>query len=92
MAFVVISFTKAKTFRDENTRLCDDYTEFRQRIKKPEGFFRVHWCGSADCEAKLQGETKATIRCIPLDAQAEDGVCLVCGKPSQQRVIVAKAY
>ena len=85
-------FDKAKAYRDENTRLCDDYADFKKRIKEPEGFFRVHWCESAECEAKMQSETKATIRCIPLDAKAEDGVCIVCGKPSKQRVIVGKAY
>jgi prolyl-tRNA synthetase len=85
-------FQKALKFRDEHTFPVDNYTEFKQRIDKPEGFFRIHWCGSTACEAQIQEETKATIRCIPMDAPKEAGTCLVCGKPSEMRVIVAKAY
>lgn len=85
-------YDKALKFRNEHTFNADTYDEFKQRIEKPEGFFRIHWCGAAACEAQLQEETKATIRCIPLDAQPEEGRCLICGKPSQKRVIAGKAY
>lgn len=85
-------FDNALKFRDEHTFDIDDYEEFQQRIQQPEGFFRVHWCEEPACEARMQEETKATIRCIPLDAQQENGKCMLCGKPSIQRVIVGKAY
>ncbi|MCI0513155.1 proline--tRNA ligase [candidate division KSB1 bacterium] len=85
-------FETAKKFRDEHTLRCDDYVEFQRQIEAPAGFFRVHWCGSAACEARLQTETKATIRCIPLDAEPEAGKCLLCGQPSSKRVLAAKAY
>lgn len=85
-------FETALKFRDKHTFTVDDYAEFQQRIEQPEGFFRIHWCGDAACEARLQEETKATIRCIPLDAPAETGKCLLCGKFSEKRVIAGKAY
>jgi len=85
-------FERALQFRDDNTFEIDDYAEFKQRIEAPEGFFRIHWCGDAACEAQIQEETKATIRCIPLDAPQQTGRCLICQKPSNRRVIAAKAY
>jgi len=85
-------FETALKFRNDHTFSVDDYAEFQRRIEKPEGFFRIHWCGNPACEARLQEETKATIRCIPLNAAAETGKCLLCGKPSEKRVIAAKAY
>ena len=87
-------YKRALTYRDENLFSIDDYEQFKQQIENPGGFFNVHWCGSNECENRLQEETKATIRCIPIDEHKieEEGVCLLCGKPSHERVIVAKAY
>ncbi len=85
-------FKRALDFREQNTHTCDDYAEFKKQIEDPGGFFRIHWCGNRPCEDRLQEETKATIRCIPLDNPKEDGACLLCGQPSRERVIAAKAY
>lgn len=85
-------FVNALEFRNSHTFTIGDYEEFKKRIDAPEGFFRAHWCGDAACETKLQEETKATIRCIPLNAPVEAGKCLLCGKASYRRVLIAKAY
>jgi prolyl-tRNA synthetase len=85
-------FNRAKTFRDQNTRAIDSYEEFKKQIDEPGGFFMAHWDGDAATEARLQEETKATIRCIPLDAKKESGKCMITGKPSERRVLIAKAY
>ncbi|NOZ23620.1 MAG: proline--tRNA ligase [Planctomycetes bacterium] len=81
----------AKTFREDNTREIDAYGDFKSFMENG-GFASCHWCGSAECEAKLKEETKATIRCIPLERRRETGACLLCGKPSDGRVVMAKAY
>jgi prolyl-tRNA synthetase len=83
--------TKAKQFRTENMHSVDTYEEFKSRIDKG-GFFMAHWDGTAETEAKIKEETQATIRCIALDRPQESGFCMVTGKPSQGRVIFAKAY
>lgn len=83
--------TKAKQFRTENIHSVDTYEEFKSRIDKG-GFFMAHWDGTAETEAKIKEETQATIRCIALDRPQESGFCMVTGKPSQGRVIFAKAY
>nr|NIR52988.1 proline--tRNA ligase [candidate division KSB1 bacterium]NIR71701.1 proline--tRNA ligase [candidate division KSB1 bacterium]NIS28248.1 proline--tRNA ligase [candidate division KSB1 bacterium]NIT70378.1 proline--tRNA ligase [candidate division KSB1 bacterium]NIU28925.1 proline--tRNA ligase [candidate division KSB1 bacterium] len=85
-------FKKAKDLRERNIFVCDDYEQFKKDIDDPGGFFRVHWCGERACEDRLQDETKATIRCIPMNNEKETGSCLLCGKSSQERVVVAKAY
>jgi prolyl-tRNA synthetase len=85
-------FTKALHFRNENTFKVDDYEEFKRLIDTKGGFYLCHWDGTAETEAKIKEETKATIRCIPFDAPEEVGKCMVTGKPSQRRVIFAKAY
>ena len=85
-------FERARRYRDEHTFVVDDYDEFKRKIEEPGGFFKIHWCGSRECEDRLQEETKATIRCIPFDQEKEEGRCLLCGKPSHGRVIAAKAY
>jgi prolyl-tRNA synthetase len=61
-------------------------------IEEPGGFFYCHWDGTAETEARIKEETKATIRCIPLDQPIENGKCMVTGAPSTGRVIIAKAY
>lgn len=85
-------FNKALAFREDNTTKVDSYEEFKRVLDEKPGFVLAHWDGSAETELKIKDETKATIRCIPLDAQAEEGKCIVSGKPSKQRVIFARAY
>jgi prolyl-tRNA synthetase len=82
---------KAKKFRTENIHTVDTYEEFKNRIDKG-GFFLAHWDGTAETEAKIKEETQATIRCIALDRPDEPGCCMVTGRPSQGRVVFAKAY
>jgi len=76
----------------DNTRPVDTYDSFKERIDADGGFLQCHWCGSGKCEAKVKEDTKATIRCIPLDAPEESGECLICGKASSRRVLFARAY
>ncbi|HEX9654407.1 MAG TPA: proline--tRNA ligase [bacterium] len=85
-------FKRALEFREKYSFTCDDYSEFKKAIEEPGGFFYIHWCSQRSCEDRLQEETKATIRCIPLDRKIEDGTCLLCGAASKERVIAAKAY
>jgi prolyl-tRNA synthetase len=66
------------------------YDEFKQAVET--GFARAFWCGSAECEAKIKEETKATMRCIPLDQEGGSGACAYCGKPAKERAIFARAY
>ncbi len=85
-------FQRALEFREKYTFVVDDYDEFKKEIEDPGGFFLIHWCGDRACEDRLQEETKATIRCIPFDREKEAGKCLLCGRPSEGRVVAAKAY
>lgn len=86
-------YQKAKTFREENTTSVDTYDEFKAQLEKPiPGFIYAHWDGTTETEEKIQAETKATIRCIPIGNEEEEGVCIYSGKPSKQRVLFAKAY
>jgi prolyl-tRNA synthetase len=85
-------YNRALQFRDANTHDEDDFDAFAERIDDPGGFFWVHWCGAPDCESKFQETGKATIRLIPMDEKKQDGACIVCGKPSHTRVLVAKSY
>jgi len=85
-------FERARTFREKYSFTCDDYNQFKKEIEEPGGFFYIHWCGNRACEDRLQEETKATIRCIPLEKRIENGKCLLCGAASKERVIAAKAY
>jgi prolyl-tRNA synthetase len=82
---------RAKKFRADNFRTVDSYSDFKSQIDNG-GFFLAHWDGTKETEAKIKEETQATIRCIALDQKKEEGVCMVTGKPSKQRVIFAKAY
>lgn len=79
-------------FRSENTKKVDSYEEFKVALEKEGGFFLAHWDGTKETEEKIKNETKATIRCIPLDREEEAGVCMVTGKKSAGRVVFAKAY
>ncbi len=85
-------YTKAVDFREENSHVADTYEEFKTLIDKKGGFVYAHWDGSAETEEQIQKETKATIRCIPFKTKAEEGKCMVSGKPSKGRVVFAKAY
>jgi prolyl-tRNA synthetase len=84
-------YQKALNFRDENTFKADTWDEFKLQIEKG-GFISAHWDGTSETEEKIKQQTKATIRCIPLDAVDEDGKCVFSGEKSTKRVIFAKAY
>jgi prolyl-tRNA synthetase len=83
---------KGRAFLRASTRDARDYASFRKEIEDPGGFFRAHWCGSPACEATIKDETKATIRCVPLTGNREEGACLICGKRSERWVYLARAY
>lgn len=85
-------YNKALTFRDEHITKVDTYEEFKKVLEEKGGFISAHWDGTEEEEEQIKNETKATIRCIPLDAPNEEGVSLISGKPSKKRVIFAKAY
>ena len=85
-------FQKALAHRTEHTTTVDDYAEFQRVLDEKGGFVMAHWDGSAETEARIKEETKATIRCIPLDAPEEAGVDMISGKPSSRRVIFARSY
>ena len=85
-------FDKALAFREANTHDVETYDEFKERLETDGGFYRANWCGSADEELRVQEETKATIRCIPLEGSEPTGPCFLTGRPAAARVIFAKAY
>ena len=84
-------FEKARKYRDERIYECDNYEEFKERVKDG-GFFLCHWDGTAETEAKIKEETQATIRCVPYGFEQTEGVDMVSGKPSKYRVIIARSY
>ena len=86
-------YEKARAYRDANIRKCDDWEEFKTEIQKG-GFLLCHWDGTAETEQKIKDETKATIRCIPVDTVVceEEGKCIYSGKPSHRRVVFAISY
>jgi prolyl-tRNA synthetase len=81
---------KALAFRKSNTHDAKTYDELKKAVEN--GFAFSFWCGSADCEAKIKEETRATMRCIPLDQDANSGKCVYCGQPATERAIFARAY
>ena len=85
-------FQRALEFRNQNTRRAKNYEEFCEIMKKEGGFVMAHWNGSPEVEAKIKGDTKATIRCIPLDPDPVPGKCMVTGEPSEREVVFAVAY
>lgn len=85
-------YKNAAVRMEQNTTKIDSYEEFKSKIESEPGFYLAHWDGTVETEELIQKETKATIRCIPLNGETETGVCMVTGKPSKQRVIFAKAY
>ncbi len=85
-------YNKALQFRNDNTFIVDDWSEFQNILENQGGFIMAHWDGTAETEEKIKEETKATIRCIPFDAPEEMGRCIYSGKPSERRVLFARAY
>lgn len=85
-------FQKAYDFRAENTRKVDTWEEFKEVLKTKGGFISAHWDGTPETEDLIKNETKATIRCMPLEYEEEEGVCIYSGKPSKRRVLFALAY
>ena len=84
-------FEKARKFRDEHIYECDNYEEFKERIKNG-GFFLCHWDGTPETEAKIKEDTQATIRCVPFAFEQTPGIDMVSGKPAKHRVIIARSY
>ncbi|MFM6948219.1 MAG: proline--tRNA ligase [Aquirufa sp.] len=84
-------YQKALQFRKENTHEVNTWEEFQEKIENG-GFLSAHWDGSSETEEKIKELTKATIRCIPLDAKEEAGKCILTGNPSRKRVVFARAY
>jgi prolyl-tRNA synthetase len=85
-------FNKAKTYRDSNITKVDGWDEFVKTLDEKGGFVSAHWDGTMETEAEIKEKTKATIRCIPLNNEMEEGKCILSGKPSKQRVLFATAY
>ncbi|MBI9067585.1 MAG: proline--tRNA ligase [Salinivirgaceae bacterium] len=85
-------YNKAAKYRVEHTFTADTMEEFIDILENKGGFVYAHWDGTAETELKIKDQTKATIRCIPLDNKKEEGKCILTGKPSEQRVLFAKAY
>ncbi|MEO0731882.1 MAG: proline--tRNA ligase [Bacteroidota bacterium] len=86
-------FNKALAFREEHSHTVDTFEEFQEILQRDiPGFIYAHWDGTTETELKIKELTKATIRCIPNDAVAEEGKCILTGKPSARRVVFAKAY
>ena len=84
-------FAKAKAYRDAHIYECDNYEEFKERVKDG-GFFLCHWDGTAETEAKIKEDTQATIRCVPFEFEQTPGVDMVSGKPATCRVLIARSY
>ncbi len=85
-------YKKALDFRTEKTTKVDSYDEFKKVLKEKGGFILAHWDGTEETELKIKDETKATIRCLPIEGEKEEGKCMVTGKPSKQRVVFALSY
>lgn len=85
-------YNRALAFREEKTTEVESYQEFKTVLESKGGFIMAHWDGTAETEQKIKEETKATIRCLPLDGVIEAGTCIYSGKPSARKVMFAKAY
>ncbi|GAB3182219.1 proline--tRNA ligase [Telluribacter humicola] len=85
-------YNKALAFREDNTTKVDTYEEFKAVLDGKAGFVLAHWDGTPETEERIKEETKATIRCIPLNAPVEKGTCILTGKPSSRRVVFARSY
>jgi prolyl-tRNA synthetase len=85
-------YNKALAFRNENIREANSWEEFVELLDTKAGFISAHWDGTEETENKIKEQTKATIRCIPIDNKLEDGLCVFTGNASTQRVLFARAY
>ncbi len=85
-------FVKAKAYRETHITKVDNFEEFKEVLENKGGFISAHWDGTSETEQRIKELTKATIRCIPNDAEIEEGKCVFTGKPSHKRVLFAKAY
>ena len=85
-------FDRARSFRDSMITPVDTWEEFVRTLDTKGGFVAAHWDGTVETEVAIKEATKATIRCIPLDAVDEEGVCIYSGKPSHRRVLFARSY
>ena len=85
-------FQKAIAMQETKTCSVNTYDEFKKALEERPGFIFAHWDGTAETEQKIKDETKATIRCIPLNNKKESGTCIYSGKASEQRVVFARAY
>ena len=85
-------FDAAKQRLADLTGSVQDYEALKSRVAENAGWNRVQWCGDARCETTIKNDTRATIRCIPLDQEKSGGPCIVCGTPETRAVIVARAY
>lgn len=85
-------YNKALAFRNENIRSVDNWDDFVKTLDEKAGFVSAHWDGTAETEEKIKEQTKATIRCIPLNNKQEEGKCVLTGNSSVQRVLFARAY
>ena len=85
-------YKRALKFRDKNTKTANSYDEFKKILKNDNGFVYAHWDGSKETEEKIKNDTKATIRCIPINIKSKKGKCIVTGKDSERMVVFGKAY
>lgn len=85
-------YQRAQTFRKTHTTIVDDFSSFKEVLNEKGGFISAHWDGTAETEEAIKKATKATLRCIPMDGEIDPGICVYSGKPSQRRVLFAKAY
>ncbi|MEM0519520.1 MULTISPECIES: proline--tRNA ligase [Aequorivita] len=85
-------YTKASSYRSEHTTEVASYEEFKEVLEGKGGFILAHWDGTPETEERIKNETKATIRCIPLEGDNTPGSCIITGKPSERKVVFAKAY
>jgi prolyl-tRNA synthetase len=84
---------RARAFQAANTHFAEDYATFKRIMQEQRGFIRAYWCGSEACEARIKEETRATIRVIPQDAEADGpGLCVYDGQPATRRALFAQAY
>ncbi|EKD95940.1 MAG: hypothetical protein ACD_24C00251G0001, partial [uncultured bacterium] len=86
------AYMRHKKFTVENTREVDTYDEFKEIMQTKRGFLKSFWCENAECEKKIKEESKATTRCLPLDAKEEKGQCIYCGKKAKHRWLFAQSY
>jgi prolyl-tRNA synthetase len=85
-------YNRALEYRESHITKVETWEEFKAVLNEKGGFISAHWDGTSETEDKIKEETKATIRCIPLNNTLEEGVCVFSGKPSSQRVLFAMAY